>query len=381
MADYLKHSHTLRWDIFCRVIDNFGDAGVAWRIARELTRRHGDEVTLMIDDVATLARIAPSVQAELRDQQADGVRVVRWDDEFSLLDGVNVVVEAFGAALPDRYLDGMARRVARGAARPVWINLEYLSAEPWVPSYHLRRSPHPRLPLTKHFFFPGFGVGTGGLLRETDYVSAPVEPSAPNQPLQVSFFCYHNPNVVGLLDAMARGPRAVKLIVPDGLVVPQVRAWLESRPDHGAVVIEIIPMTDQPGYDALLQRCDLNFVRGEDSFVRAQWAARPMVWQIYPQSEATHQVKLNAFLDRFCAHAGGRPIGCYRDFVTAWNAADGGVDVDWLSLWAAMIESLDCLRDHAQEWRSELAQGPELIEELVGFAEALLAQSQGSVPN
>ena len=41
-------------------------------------------------------------------------------------------------------------------------------------------------------------------------------------------------------------------------------------------------------------------VRGEDSFVRAQWAALPFVWQAYPQADAAHLTKVAAFLDRYC---------------------------------------------------------------------------------
>src|SRR5947208_6585773 len=40
---------TARWDLFCRVIDNFGDAGIAWRLARELHDEHGLAVTIWID--------------------------------------------------------------------------------------------------------------------------------------------------------------------------------------------------------------------------------------------------------------------------------------------------------------------------------------------
>jgi uncharacterized repeat protein (TIGR03837 family) len=76
-----------------------------------------------------------------------------------------VVIEAFGCELPAAYVEAMA-----GSARaPIWLNLEYLSAEAWVAGCHGLPSPHPRLPLVKHFFFPGFGPGTGGLLRERDY--------------------------------------------------------------------------------------------------------------------------------------------------------------------------------------------------------------------
>src|SRR4029078_8068955 len=74
----------------------------------------------------------------------------------------DVFIEAFGCGLPSSYLDAMIAL----AAQPVWINLEYLSAESWIESSHGLVSRHPRLPLQRHFYFPGFTPQSGGLLRE-----------------------------------------------------------------------------------------------------------------------------------------------------------------------------------------------------------------------
>ena len=154
---------SLRWDIFCRVVDNFGDAGVCWRLARQLAREHGLAVTLWIDDVASLARIVPALDADLDDQPASGVRVRRLTDPLPAgVEPADVVIDGFGGGLPDGYVAAMveARRP------PVWVVLEYLSAEPWIDASHALPSPHPQLPLTRWFWFPGFTPKTGGLLRE-----------------------------------------------------------------------------------------------------------------------------------------------------------------------------------------------------------------------
>ena len=49
----------LTWDIFCNVVDNFGDIGVCWRLACNLASR-GKRVRLWVDDVSPLAWMAPS---------------------------------------------------------------------------------------------------------------------------------------------------------------------------------------------------------------------------------------------------------------------------------------------------------------------------------
>ena len=64
----------------------------------------------------------------------------------------------------------------------------------------------------------------------------------------------------------------------------------------------------QHDFDHLLWACDLNFVRGEDSLVRALWAGQPFVWQIYPQHDDAHHAKLEAFLDWLEAPASLRAL-------------------------------------------------------------------------
>src|SRR5690242_8896754 len=157
-----------RYDIFCKVVDNYGDAGVSWRLARQLVREHDMAVTLWIDAIASLARIATGIDPTRKVQSSEGVRVRAWPESLTGIELPDVVVEAFGCGLPDDYVDAMA--AARRA--PTWVNLEYLSAEPWVESAHGLPSPQPRLPLTRYFYFPGFTDRTGGLLREAGLLEA-----------------------------------------------------------------------------------------------------------------------------------------------------------------------------------------------------------------
>src|SRR5688572_28218366 len=135
------------WDIFCRVVDNLGDAGVCWRLARQLVAEHAASARLWIDDLRSLQRLHPAV-ADIERQTIDGVEVRRWPAAFVAVTPVDVVIEAFGCGLPDEYVAPMAS-VTPGS---LWIVLEYLSAEPWVPAHHGLASPHPRLPLERYYF-------------------------------------------------------------------------------------------------------------------------------------------------------------------------------------------------------------------------------------
>lgn len=224
-------------DLFCTVIDNFGDIGVCWRVARQLAHEHGWQVRLFVDDLHTFARLLPEVDPDAGRQTVDAIVIEHWHAEVGdALDIADVVIEAFACELPGPYLAAMARR----ARRPVWINLEYLSAEDWVADFHLRPSPHPRYPLLKTFFFPGLSAGTGGVPKERDLdtrrAAFDADPSAraawwqratggpPPAPgtTVVSLFAYENPAVDALLAQWRDGPSTVVALVPVGRLSPAV---------------------------------------------------------------------------------------------------------------------------------------------------------------
>lgn len=306
----------MRWDLFCRVIDNQGDAGVCWRVAAALGAR-GGQVRLWIDDPAMLAWMAPA--------GAPGVEIVRWDAHTPVAEPGDVVVEAFGCDPPPAFVARMA------AARPVpaWLNLEYLSAESYVERSHGLPSPvmqGPGAGLVKRFVYPGFTSRTGGLLREADLPArrAGFDRAAwlrrwgvdDPQAQVASLFCYEPAALPGLLQQLRSGPRTTELMVTAGRAAAAVQAaGVEAG---GGLRLRFLPLLAQREYDHLLWSCDLNFVRGEDSLVRALLAGAPFVWNIYPQEDDAHHAKLRAFLDWF------QPPPDLRDFFLAWNGIGQG---------------------------------------------------------
>jgi uncharacterized repeat protein (TIGR03837 family) len=376
-----------RWDIFCHIVDNFGDVGVCWRLAWQLAGEHGLAVRLWVDDLAVFRRICPEIRVDLSEQTVSGVEIRYWKDDLAGAIPGDVVVETFACSLPEAFEAAMARR----DPRPVWIDLDHLSAEAWVAGCHALPSPHPRLPLTKYFFFPGFSEATGGLLRESDLEprrqAFTASPTAPEQflarlgvppraadTLLVSLFCYENAALAGLLDAWRSGSRPVRCLVPSSRRLAELERFAERRLETGDVVragqlaLYIVPFVPQPEYDELLWCCDLNGVRGEDSFVRAQWAARPLLWHIYPQRENAHQAKLSAFLDAYCAGLPGPAATAMRELSLAWNGfgpITGG-------LWERWLASLPALRCHAGEWQGKLTQQQDLCSRLVQFCRSRL---------
>ena len=340
----------LRCDIFCAVVDNYGDAGVCWRLARQLADEHGWRMRLWIDDLAPLLQLAPDCAASAVD-----VRIWHkdWPAVWPQADVADVVIEAFACELPAAYVEAMAAC----ARPPVWLNLEYLTAESWAAGCHGMRSPHPRLPLVKYFFFPGFDTASGGLLREQDYdarraafdaaafrAEFGIPPRAADE-LTISLFSYDNPALAELMRAWAGSPQPLRVLRPGGI---------GAVVTEGNLTVHPLPFLPQPRYDELLWACDLNFVRGEDSFVRAQWAAKPFVWHIYPQADEAHRVKLDAFL---AIHPAGAQL---KTFWHAWNGV-GTPD------WPAFAASLPALDAPLQQWARTLAARPDLAARLVHF--------------
>lgn len=375
------------WEIFCQVVDNFGDIGVCWRLARDLAAREPGGVRLWVDDWAVLQQICPpAADVDPRaGSVVEGVEVRGWEESFSPLAPGRIVVEAFACELPASQLEVMAAQ----SSPPVWVNLEYLSAEAWVVGCHGMASPHPRLPLVKYFFFPGFDPRVGGLLREPSllqrrdaFVKDPagrlawlrerrVDPDP--QTLRVSLFAYEQPGLGELISCWTTGARRISLLVPvsrvladvaDGLGCPTPEAGAHIR--RGSLDVHVLPFTDQDGYDRLLWASDLNFVRGEDSFVRAQWAARPFVWQIYPQADAVHHEKLDAFLALHRPGLSAATADAHAAFWRAWNACPRE-GIRPARAWPAFAEALPVLAEHARNWCVAQAALPDLADNLTKF--------------
>lgn len=373
------------WDIFCSVVDNYGDIGVCWRLARQLSRELDQSVRLWVDDLASFHRLCPAVNEKLDRQSIESVDIRHWQSPFPLVEPASIVIEGFGVKLPANYIAAMAT----APLRPVWVNLEHISAETWVDSCHGLPSPHPMLPLTKYFFFPGFTPATGGLLIERaleqtrdKFQSDEHSRKSFFQTLRIaaqskdtvytSLFSYENAALRALVEAWSSGERAIHCSVPEsGAVIPGLSKVLgvELRPGmqvvRGHLTISAIPFLDVDQYDRLLWVCDINFVRGEDSFVRAQLAARPLVWQAYVQSDAAHLTKQAAFLDRYVKQADATTAQALRAIHSAWNKQSQDIG----HCWDALMKARAPATAHARRWAAEIADSGNLVNRLAEFCQ------------
>lgn len=352
---------SLRWDIFCQVIDNFGDIGVCWRLACALAQR-GHQVRLRVDDASALRWMAP--------QGAEGVQVLDYHAPWDEAAPAQAVLETFGCEAPPAYLQALARQPA-----PL-VNVEYLSAEDYVQRCHRLPSPIHHgagQGLTRWFFYPGFTPETGGLLREDDVLQRQArfdrtawraQRGLGTQDLAISLFCYEPAALEQWLQQLAAWPQeqSVQLLVTPGRASQAVQSALENLNKNGIkpllgkgsqLSISYLDACPQVEFDALLWACDLNMVRGEDSLVRALWAAQPLVWHIYPQEDNAHHAKLQAFLDWLQAPES------LRAFHWAWNGVTPAATLPLVT-----PELLQQWRDCVRAARQRLLQQNSLIDQL-----------------
>jgi uncharacterized repeat protein (TIGR03837 family) len=328
----------MRWDIFCQIIDNYGDAGVCWRLARSLANQHHQNIRLFCDDLHTLKLLMMGVT------NTKNIEVLPWEASYQNarhpVDPPNVVIQAFSCELPARYLQNLLI----APQKPILINLEYLSAEAWVADFHSKPSPQGH-GLQKYFFFPGFQDNTGGLLldpipspqSQVPTSLVPIWKQCRADSVKISVFSYPGAPIKLWLDSFNQLNAPCDVLLAFGnaeLLQLQQQSWTNLN-------LISMPFIPQDDYDWLLSQCDLNIVRGEDSFIRAQLAGKPFIWNIYPQDDGAHEVKLNAFLNLYLRNTAPELKQIIHQ---AMNWSD---PQQWWSYRAAW-------ESHAKDWRDQI---------------------------
>lgn len=349
--------------IYCHVIDNFGDVGVCWRLARQLVHEHGLDVHLWVNDWSVARQLLGTHPAWVGEHvtSQEGVWLHAWDQALANRDCTgDVLIEGFACEIPEAVQQQLAGR----SLKPVWINLEYFSAEPWAADYHLRSGYISALGARRWFFIPGVAANSGGLIRERgllaerDAIVSRQESAA--LPGHVLVFGYAHAPHAELVDALqGANPGPIDLHVcgtysqralPQTTLTPGVRIHHE-------------PFVGQPEFDRLIWRSDLAFVRGEDSFARALWSGRPFVWNIYPQGELAHAVKLQAWLDNYLQEASPELRVAITHIHLAWNNLPGAQSLG--DSWTTLMHLWPAWRDHAWRRSAEYAAEPDLATRLM----------------
>lgn len=358
------------FDIFCQVIDNYGDIGVSWRLAKQLANSNNvSRVRLWVDDLYCFNTIAPAVDPKSTLQTLGKIDIVHWTSDTPSVIPYDCVIEAFACTPPASFVQAMVKQGS------LWLNLEYLSAEDWVASCHALPSLQAN-GLSKYFFFPGFTANTGGLLREPGLLQQRdrwlAKPHLRYQLLQtlgvpelsqralqqgarqVLLFSYPDAPLAGLIRCLSQNHKPTVMLVPTG-VCPNL-----PKGTQGQLTVHRIPFIDQTIFDTLLWSGELNFVRGEDSFVRALWAGKPMIWQIYAQDQSAHIIKLSAWLKAMQASPS------LSRLMQSWNSGDNNTFSHVLDQ-ALSPDGWSFWRTESQRITDNIAALPDLANTIIDF--------------
>lgn len=355
-------------NIFCDVIDNFGDAGVCLRLGRDLCNKK-EQVNLFCNDLETIKKIIKK-----DDTKNQYLKISLWPKKENHVELRDTVIQAFSVRLPEYIYSNIKKNKA------LVINLEYLTAEPFADDCH--KLPSYSDGIESFFFFPGFTNKTGGLVIEdtflkklknkNDLLKYQFKNKFINKDSYITLFSYENQNINYILknfSEFAEGKnKSLTIIVFEGKPLNNLNQQLNLNLSVGDtykldnLFIKVSPMVDQDEYDSLLIGSYINLVRGEDSIVRAMLTGNPFLWHIYPQEENAHFDKINALFDRmdeFCSDK--ESVEILRQLTLSYNGNSDFIhDFDFSSF----IEKWKKL---SEEWRDYLLSLGSLTDNLLAF--------------
>lgn len=303
-------------DIFCEIIDNFGDIGVVYRVAKELKKIFQNaKIRIVLNRLDEFKAINKEVK-DLDYQEINGLicateKYVKNNmDSFGVAD---LFIEAFGCNVPEEYI-----KIAKEKSK-LWINLEYISGEKWIEDYHLCESLIDSKSLKKIFYMPGFSKKSGGVIIDSEFLerkekgisnkNAILEKYFPEinfeNRLVGTIFSYEK-NFSNLLETLKNKENTTLILMGDKTQTSFKEILKENEIEYfgklikyGKIDIICADFMSQEEYEEVISAVDFNFTRGEDSFVRGILLGKPFMWHIYLQEEKAHMDKINAFVERF----------------------------------------------------------------------------------
>ncbi|MGL4402294.1 MAG: elongation factor P maturation arginine rhamnosyltransferase EarP [Fusobacteriaceae bacterium] len=383
-------------DIFCQVIDNFGDVGVVYRLANQLKKKY--RVRVYIDSLKELALLNPGVDEKQEIQNVEGIEFLTYEylsENWKNLTPREIVIEAFGCKIHEDYYS-KAKEESK-----LLINLEYLSSEKWTLDFHGVESLIGAKTLKKFFYIPGLLAGSGGVLFEREKIERIKKISPEEKQIQLdkylksfsrkfregkkigTLFSYEK-NFEKLLETLNSQEEETILLLMGEKTHSSIGEILENLGEnnglkenivrYGKVYMEYYPFIPQEQYDELIQLTDFNFVRGEDSFVRAILSGVPFLWHIYFQEEGVHMDKLRGFLlaldEYFEKYSQGEyeeVLKKYKKIMCDYNERTGNNLEITSENYKDFFQNLEQLKKMTEQYSDYIVKNHDLVEKLDRF--------------
>lgn len=298
--------------ILCKVVDNYGDIGVAYRLAKALSSINPSmRITLVCSNLKSFSLMASGIDPSKKTQsyiyKGTEWTIIDWNEsedfKYKALP-FPVILECFQCGRPD-WLEQMLFAPNPGQIFHI-LNVEYLTAEPYADDFHLLKSYTRSANVKKVFFMPGFTTKTGGLI-----LNRPEKPSSrisaicsEKADFNILFFAYKR-DCAPIIKAIARFQKEKRRANGSFETCVFIAAGQSAEPFMDAYKkagrpfkIAELPFLQQEEWDFLLTQMDFNFVRGEDSLSRAALSGIPHIWNAYIQDDDYQLVKVDALLER-----------------------------------------------------------------------------------
>lgn len=340
-------------DIFCEVIDNYGDVGVAYRLAREFKRIYPNKQLRFI--------ISKTEELDLI-KKAEDITIIAYKNIDKIETPADLVIETFACNIPETYMNKALK------TSKLIINLEYFSSENWVDDFHLQES-FLGGNLKKYFFIPGLSEKSGGIILDKEFLDRKNKVQEnkeyylkqfninENYDLIISVFSYEK-NFDNFLETLQKLDKKVLLLLLSEKTQKNFIKYFDNNNYYDKIKAVKLPFFTYDKYEELLALCDINLVRGEDSFVRALLLAKPFLWHIYPQDENAHIIKLESFLEKYCPN--NKEL---KETFINYN-----INKDDFSYF---FDNLDEIKKYNEKYADYLIENCNLIDKLINFIEKI----------
>lgn len=284
-------------DIFCEVIDNYGDAGTAYRLYKEIKNN--------FKDVYVRLFINKFEEINLIKNKDEEINIFKYE-EANNLETADLIIECFACNILDKYLDRAYDN------SKIWINLEYFSAEDWIEDFHLQESLLSRGKIKKYFFMPGITKKSGGLIVDKEFLETKLKVQKnktfylkkynipENYDYLISIFSYEK-NFDKFIDFLEKSSKKFVILILSEKTQKNFTKYFDKFKKCDRIEAVNLKFLSLKEYEEILSLCDCNFVRGEESFSRSLILGKPFLWHIYPQENNLHLKKLNDFLKKYYA--------------------------------------------------------------------------------
>lgn len=379
--------------ILCKVVDNFGDIGFVYRLARSLSQ-HNPQVKLriVVSDLDSFALLCPEINPKKNFQEVNNWQIFNWNDNKICKDSFSknfpkLILECFQCGRPQWLEEILFSKNNEENQICQIINIDYLTAEEYAETFHCLQSLTRSAKVKKINFMPGFTDKTGGLILDKDFMEEKkifsekkLFTNKAGTVFKVLCFTYEL-DFFPILKALEKNiQKPIEIDVANGKgkekFLRDYKYYQEINPNT-KIKINHLPFLKQVDWDKNIFNYDFLFVRGEDSLTRGALSGLPYVWNAYVQEEDYQLVKVDALLELLMPSFLGSEETCklYEVLKKLWlniNRSCGGAISNKIEEdFGYLLKNIDMLNKCFNRFATVLEKNGDFTKNILTFIESL----------